>query len=121
MIEQDAPFIAATRSTMSLSDEPRRQRRLAIVLSVFFALAMVSLGVWFIVNGHAVGSTKRSVVVSFEGTTARWVGGLQASLGLVAMAVAMPSKTAALRWALAWLFVALVCLVAAFIREMDGV
>ncbi len=86
-----------------------RERRILIALAGLIALVMVSLGVLAIVDGHHVGSGRNSVVVTLEGSAARWMGAVQACLGMLVLAVAMPNKAAALRWALCWVGAGIAC------------
>ena len=69
---------------------------------------MVLLGAWAIVDGYHVGSGRNSKVVTLEGDAARWMGGLQICVGLLILAIAMPTRAAALRWALTWVALAAV-------------
>ena len=90
-----------------------RERRILIALAGLIALVMVSLGVLSIVDGHHVGSGRGSVLVTLDGSAARWMGAVQACLGMLVLAVVMPSKAAALRWALCWVALGLACFIAA--------
>ena len=93
--------------------EARRQRRIVIALAGLVATVLVLLGTWAIVDGRSVGGDRHSTIITIEGNAARWMGGLQICLGLLMLAIAMPTRTAALRWALTWVALAAVCLVAA--------
>ncbi len=78
---------------------------------------MVSLGVWSIISGFAIGTTKKSAVVAFAGAPARWIGAVQASIGLLPLAIAMPTKRIAVRWVVVWLGLTITCLIAALVQS----
>lgn len=90
-----------------------RGRRIAIALAVLFALVMVSMGAWAIVESHFVGTTRRSVQVTTDGVAAQWLGAMQASIGMSMLALAMPTRRAALWWPIGWVTLFGVCLVMA--------
>jgi uncharacterized membrane protein SpoIIM required for sporulation len=90
-----------------------RPNTAALVVAWLFAIVMVALGTLSIWDAHFIGVTKRSVTVVTEGVSAQWMGGLQISLGLLMLGVAMPNKRAALRWMLACVALGGVCLVMA--------
>ena len=91
----------------------KRPNTAAQIVAWLFALIMVALGVWSIWNAHFVGTTKQGAVVVSNGVSAQWLGGLQVSLGLLMLGVAMPNQRAALRWMLACVALGGVCLVMA--------
>ena len=91
----------------------QRPNTAAQVVAWLFALVMVGLGVWSIWDAHFVGTTKQGAVVVSNGVSAQWLGGLQISLGLLMLGVAMPNQRAALRWMLACVALGGVCLVMA--------
>jgi uncharacterized membrane protein YgdD (TMEM256/DUF423 family) len=91
----------------------RRPGRVAIALAVLMAGVMVGLGVWAIVEGHHVAATKRGEIISLDGETARWMGGVQICIGMLPLMLAMPSKRAVVRWALIWLALGTACFVMA--------
>ena len=91
----------------------KRPNTAAQIVAWLFALIMVALGVWSIWDAHFVGTTKQGTVVVSNGVSAQWLGGLQVSLGLLMLGVAMPSQRAALRWMLACVALGGVCLVMA--------
>ena len=98
---------------MQPAEDRMRERKILIALAGLIALVMVSLGVLAIVDGHHVGSGRNSAVVTLDGRAARWMGAVQVCLGMLVLAVAMPSKAAALRWALGWVALGLACFMAA--------
>ena len=91
----------------------KRPNTVAQVVAWLFALVLIGLGALSIWDAHFVGVTRRSVTVVSEGVSAQWLGGLQISLGLLMLGVAMPNKRAALRWMLACVALGAVCLVMA--------
>ena len=97
---------------MRQPSDQKREKKIAIALAVLMAAVMVSLGVWSIVSGFSTGSTRKGVA-SFDGASARWMGAIQASIGMIPLAVAMPSKKAAIAWVLGWLAIAAGCFLAA--------
>lgn len=102
---------------MNQTDDQRRQRRIAIALAMLFCVVMVSLGVWSILNGLSTGTTKRGTVASFEGASAQWIGAVQASIGMLPLAIAMSTRRVARYWTFGWLGVAIACLIAALVHS----
>jgi ABC-type tungstate transport system substrate-binding protein len=96
---------------MRTPEDLKRSKRIAIALAGLIALVMVGLGLWFIVEGHYVGTTKRGTAISLDGNAARWMGGVQICIGMLALMLAMPGKKAALRWAFFWIALGLACFV----------
>ena len=74
---------------------------------------MVLLGAFSVWDGYHTGITKRGVHVVSQGDSARWLGGLQISIGLLMLGIAMPTKKVALRWMLTCVCIAFACLVMA--------
>ena len=82
---------------------------------MLIAVVMVSLGVLAIIIGVSAGSTKRQGIVTLLGSRARWFGAVQVCLGMLALALAMPTKKAALFWMLAWMRLMFGCLIAGLV------
>ena len=102
---------------MPQNSNPQSDRRIAIFLAVLIAMVMVSLGVLAIVSGVSTGSTKRSGIVTLLGSRARWFGAVQVCLGMLALAMAMPTKKIALGWLLTWMALMFGCLIAGLVRS----
>jgi uncharacterized membrane protein YgdD (TMEM256/DUF423 family) len=97
---------------MQTPDDQPRQRRIVIALAALIALVMVALGVMAIITGYHVGHGRNSVLIVLDGARARWMGAVQVCIGMLALAIAMPSKTVALRWAIGWLVLGTLCFIA---------
>lgn len=98
---------------MTTPQDEKRGKTIAIALAGLFALVLIGLGALAIWDAHFVGTTKRSVTVVTQGVSAQWMGGLQISLGLLMLGLAMPSKRAALRWMLGCTALLALCLMMA--------
>lgn len=83
-------------------DQIQREKRIVVAIAVLFALTLVALGVWSIINGFHTGHTKQGISVTVNGAAARWMGAFEACLGMLMLSLAMPSKKAALRWLTFW-------------------
>lgn len=91
----------------------KRQKCIVFVIAGLFAAVMLALGLLAIFSGHFSGTTKRGQIFTADGLTAQWMGGVQICLGMMILTIAMPSKTAALRWGIVWAMLFLACLFAA--------
>ncbi|MGV8803982.1 MAG: hypothetical protein ACWA6Y_03345 [Polaromonas sp.] len=105
--------------TMPPASNPKHERRIAIGLAVLIAVVMVSLGALAIISGVSTGSTKSHGTVTLLGSRARWFGAVQVCLGMLALALAMPTKKVALGWMLAWMGLMFSCLVAGLVQSQS--
>ena len=104
-----------TPRQVSPNDRPG-DKRLGIALAMLICLVFVSLGVVSIVTGVSATSTKRYGHVVLFDTVAQWMGAVEISVGMMVLAIAMPSKRLAQRWLLGWLGVAFGCFAAALVQ-----
>ena len=82
--------------------EVNREKRIVLALACLFALVIVFLGVMSIIKGIHAGHSKQGMSITLDGDPARWMGALEACLGMLMLSIAMPTKEAALRWLAFW-------------------
>ncbi len=93
-----------------IRQEQKRQKRIVVIIASLFALVMLGLGLLAIFSGHFAGTTKQGQLFSADGATAQLMGAVQICLGMMMLTIAMPNKSAALRWGVVWAMLFSVCL-----------
>ncbi len=89
----------------------KSQQATLIGMVALISLSFVFLGLWCVVDGHFTGHSRQSATVTLEGASARLMGAFIACMGMVPLALTMPTKRWSLRWCVLWFLLAGLCLV----------